>query len=294
MTMIFDGHVHLFHPKIISNVKKREEMVEKLRLQTIGAENRISVSFLEHELKTNGIEGCLILPTAGAKEVAAVNDSFYRRVAQHDLLYTAGTLHPDYADNKKELIKFKNRNIKGIKLCSFSQRFALDDRGTFDLFELISQFNITQKSEFFVIFDTLYGADEFFGGLPEHNTTPQLLAELINSFPAIDFIAAHMGGLAAPFNKIKDYLIPRDNLFLDTSNAAHVLEEDQFIYLLKAHGPEHIIFGTDWPWFTHAPEIVLQNRMLAISGYSRQENALVFSKNMKGLLGLTGSINSGQ
>ena len=77
-----------------------------------------------------------------------------------------------------------------------------------------------------------------------------------------------------------------DNLFLDTSNAAHVLEEKEFIYLLKVHGPEHIIFGTDWPWFTHSPEIDLQNSMFEKAGYSKKDMGLVFSKNMARLLEL--------
>jgi len=77
-----------------------------------------------------------------------------------------------------------------------------------------------------------------------------------------------------------------DNLFLDTSNAAHVLEEKEFIYLLKVHGPEHIIFGTDWPWLTHSPEIDLQNSMFEKAGYSKKDMGLVFSKNMARLLEL--------
>ena len=64
-----------------------------------------------------------------------------------------------------------------------------------------------------------------------------------------------MGGLAAEFEELFMTLIPADNLYLDTSNAAHTLTNGQFIELLKIHGPNHILFGTDWPWFDHAAEI---------------------------------------
>ena len=285
---MIDGHAHLFHPKVISNVKKRKTVVKRLGLQTNGVQDRVGVASLENELRANGIGGCFILPTAGVKEVGRVNDLFYKMVKKSDLLYTAGTLHPGYAENKIELAKFKSRNIKGIKLCSFSQKFALDDRETFDLFDLILEFNISEDSGFFVILDTLYGADKFFGSHPVHNTTPALLAQLIKNFPKINFIAAHMGGLAAPFKEISTCLTPMDNLFFDTSNAAHVLDENQFIYLLKAHGPEHIIFGTDWPWFTHSPEIDLQNSILEKAGYSKKDMGMVFSKNIARLLGIKG------
>ncbi|NOX35418.1 MAG: amidohydrolase family protein [Deltaproteobacteria bacterium] len=285
--MIIDGHAHLFHPKVISNVKKRKNMVEILDLQTNGAKERTGVSSLENALKSNGVRGCLVLPTAGAKEVGRTNESFYRMVKGSKLLYTAGTLHPGYDANKEELIKFKSRDIKGIKFCSFSQKFALDDPATYQLFNLIRKFNKKENSGFFVILDTLYGADKFFGSNSKHNTTPGLLAKLIRNFPEINFIAAHMGGLAAPFSEICKNLTPMDNLFLDTSNAAHVLSEKEFVYLLKTHGPEHIIFGTDWPWFTHLPEINLQKSMLEKAGFSSMDMEFVFSKNMACLAGIT-------
>jgi len=284
--MIIDGHAHLFHPKVILNVKKKRKMVEKLGLKAKGAENRSGVKSLKKSLKASGIGGCLILPTAGVKEVGLVNDSFYETIKESKVLYTAGTLHPGNLSNKEELLKFISRKIKAIKLCSFSQKFALNDPRTFDLFDLIQEFNISKGSSFFMVIDTFYLADLFFGSHPDHNTTPKLLADLVKSFPKINFIAAHMGGLAAPFREIISNLTPADNLFFDTSNAAHVLAEQEFITLLKAHGPEHIIFGTDWPWFTHLTEMELQNLMFEKAGFSRKEKALIYSKNMGRLLGV--------
>jgi uncharacterized protein len=283
--MIIDGHVHLFHPKVILNVKKRVEMVRILSLQTDGAEDRVGVPFLENELKNAGISGGFILPTALAEEVADINEEFYKLSQTSELLYTAGTLHPEYPGNRQELEIFISRNIRGIKLCSFSQRFALDAGKTLEMFQLIQEFNIHKGTGFFVELDTLFGADQFFGSQPEHNTTPSLLADLIRSFPKIDFIAAHMGGLAAPFHEIKTHLVPMDNLYLDTSNAAHVLSKDDFIYLLKTHGPQHIIFGTDWPWFTHEGEIKLQHQLYEKAGFSKNDKDLIFAQNMIRLTG---------
>jgi len=281
--MIIDGHVHLFHPKVILNVKKRLEMVRILGLQTDGAEDRVGVPFLENELKSAGIGGGFILPTALAEEVGSINDEFYTLVETSELLYTAGTLHPDYPGLREELETFMSRKIRGIKLCSFSQRFSLDAPKTLEMFDLIQEFNIHKGSGFFVILDTLFGADQYFGSRPEHNTTPSLFADLVKNFPKIDFMAAHMGGLAAPFHEIKAHLTPMDNLYLDTSNAAHVLSEQDFVFLLKAHGPERIIFGTDWPWFTHKEEIDLQGRMYQTAGFSKKDKELIFSRNMVGL-----------
>ena len=284
--MIIDGHVHLFHPKVISNVQKRTEMTDILRLQTEGAEHRTGVPFLENELESAGISGGQVLPTALSNEVSRINNEFYHMVETSKLLFTAGTIHPDYPQNSKELEKMQARGIRGIKLCSFSQKFALDESATFEMFDLMSKFNQKRDAGFFAELDTLFGADKFFGSFPEYNTTPKLFADLVKRFPKVDFIAAHMGGLAAPFREIKTHLVPSDNLYLDTSNAAHVLSEDEFIFLLKSHGPEHIIFGTDWPWFTHTEEVVLQRCMYEKAGFSKTDQELIFSGNIIRMAGL--------
>ncbi len=78
--MMFDGHTHLFHPKVISNVKKKKSMVEKLGLKTKGAKDRVGKISLETALRASRIDGSLILPTAGVQEVGRVNDLFYKTI----------------------------------------------------------------------------------------------------------------------------------------------------------------------------------------------------------------------
>lgn len=95
-----------------------------------------------------------------------------------------------------------------------------------------------------------------------------------------------MGGLGAPYDDIIAELPPRENLFLDTSNAAHVLTQTQFVSLLKRHGPRHIVFGTDWPWFTHPNEIQTITRLLKQAGFDGNQRDRVFSANMSGLIGI--------
>jgi uncharacterized protein len=284
MEAIIDGHTHLFHPKVIASVKMRMGLVKEIRLNTEGAEWRVGTAPLERSLHQSKVRAGLVLPTALAHEVGQVNDALYQTLRASDRLYPAGTLHPDYPANRTELLNLKARKIRAIKLCSFSQRFALDAAATLDMFALMQALNHTDNAGFFVVLDTLYSAHHFFGSRPEYTTTPQLLGQLIRQFPGINFIAAHMGGLATPYDDIVTHLDPMGNLFLDTSNAAHVLTQTQFVSLLKRHGPEHIVFGTDWPWFLHDSEIDTISRLLKLAGFNAQQRDLVFSANMAGLM----------
>jgi uncharacterized protein len=283
---MIDGHTHLFHPKVVANVKQRVDLVQQLRLNTEGAETRLGTAPLEASLRRGKFRGCLVLPTALAHDVEKVNAALYQDLRASDLLFPAGTLHPQNPANRNELLKFKARNIRAIKLCSFSQRFALDDAAIVSMFELIQAMNSEENGGFFVVLDTLYNAHHFFGSQPKHTTTPQLVGRLVRQFAGINFIAAHMGGLSAPFDEVVSHLPPMENLFLDTSNAAHVMTEQQFVTLLKRHGPEHIVFGTDWPWFRHDEEIRTISRLLERAGFNEDRQELVFSANMAGLMGI--------
>ena len=115
---------------------------------------------------------------------------------------------------------------------------------------------------------------------------PSVLGELADHYPGINFIGAHMGGLDASDDEIRTHLTPRANLYLDTSNAAHTLSNQQFGDLITQHGPGHILFGTDWPWFMHESEIKLIDRLLDSAGFSEKEKTEVFYMNMAGLLGM--------
>ena len=123
--MIIDSHIHIFSPKIIANVSRRLDMVKRLHLQVEGAEEKTTIAALRQDMVAAGVSSCLLLPTAAAVEVRNTNRSCWSQANKHDFLLTAGTLHPDYADNDGELSWFAEVGIRAIKLCSFSQGFLL-------------------------------------------------------------------------------------------------------------------------------------------------------------------------
>jgi hypothetical protein len=284
--MIFDSHTHLFAPAVIANVSSLNGLAADLSLDTDKARARTDKAALKRESRAAGIQGCLLLPTAPANGVRKVNDLFIKTVEGEEHLFTAGTLHPFGPDIDQELEWLSSHGVRALKLCSFSQGFDLESAETFRLFEKIRAHNISGQRRFFVILDTFYQADVYFGAPKAHLTTPEKLGRLAVDFPEIDFVGAHMGGLCAPLHEIREHLAPRRNLYLDTSNAAHLLSREEFVSLLRLHGPEYILFGTDWPWFGHEEEMTLIRGLLQEAGFSPQEQSGIFSGNISRLLGL--------
>jgi predicted TIM-barrel fold metal-dependent hydrolase len=284
--MIFDSHTHLFPPAVIANVSRLNGLAEALCLHVDAARGRTDKAALIQESGAAGIRGCLLLPTAPVDGVRKVNDLFLKAVEGEERLFTAGTLHPSYSGIGEELEWLSSRGVRALKLCSFSQGFDLKSEETSRLFERIRAHNISGQARFFVVLDTFYQADVYFGVSRAHLTTPEKLARLVADFPEIDFVGAHMGGLAAPSSEVKEHLVPRQNLYLDTSNAAHVLSRQEFVGMLRLHGPGHILFGTDWPWFSHEEEAKLIEDLLQQAGFSLEERSRVLGGNISRLLEL--------
>jgi predicted TIM-barrel fold metal-dependent hydrolase len=284
--LIIDSHAHVFNSAVIENVAKKKEMSARLSLQTDEGPARAGLEALENEIRSSEVHCSIVLPTANAENIEKTNSSFIDIAGSSERIHTAGTLHPGYNRNRDELHRLYEHGIRGIKLCSFSQGFALHDPETISLFDTIKEENL-EGYQFYVVMDTFYDASEYFGTDPANNTTPALFADLVRNYPDINFIGAHMGGLNAPFNEISEHIKSMDNLYLDTSNAAHTLENSEFVRLLKQHGPEHIIFGTDWPWFGYQPEIELIGNMSKFAGYNETQQQDVFSGNIARIAGIS-------
>lgn len=281
--MIVDSHCHIFTEQIIRNVSSNSALVESIKLDVEHAEQRLDPKAAEQSAETSGVEICLLLPTAAPNKVRIENDRHLGFASQSPRLRTLATLHPMMKDLSDEIRRVFDLGAVGFKLSSFSQRFDLISREVEDMLSALDKSGSDCGIRPVVVLDTFTQADIHFGADRDHLTTPAKLAEIARRHSEIDFIGAHMGGLAADPDELLHGLTPAANLYLDTSNAAHTLTNGDFIKLLKIHGPYHILFGTDWPWFHHAAEIPKIRSLLEEAGYDKSEQAAVFGDNARRL-----------
>lgn len=284
--MLIDSHCHIFTPRIVENVEEKPGMLRELKLNTQGALQRLPPRALQESAEANGVQTCMLLPTAPPHKVRAENDRFIAFTVEFPRFRTLATLHPGMERLSDEIQRMFDLGINGFKFSSFSQRFDLSSRQVDVMLNEVEHKGRDRAVQPVVVFDTFATADVHFSADPDHLTTPRKLAESSQRHQGINFIGAHMGGLLADFDELRRFLVPAPNLYLDTANAAHTLRDDQFIELLHIHGPSHILFGTDWPWFVHAAERPKIASLLSKAGYTRSEQNAVFGKNAKMLLGL--------
>jgi predicted TIM-barrel fold metal-dependent hydrolase len=284
--MIVDCHCHIFTKRIAENIQNRSAMVEALKLNVLDALPRLGARALQHTAEAHGIDVCLLLPTAAAAKVQAENDRFIRFSSEFPRLRTLATLHPFMQGLSHEIERMFDAGITGFKFSTFSQRFDLLSLETASMLNEVKRLAYGRGITPALVFDTFTAADAYFEADSKHITTPAKLAEVVRRHPEINFIAAHMGGLLADFDELRRTVVPAPNLYLDTSNAAHTLKDDQFVELLATHGPSHILFGTDWPWFFPETELPKIGSLLTKAGYSERDQAAVFGGNAQALFRL--------
>jgi uncharacterized protein len=284
--MLVDSHCHIFTNRIVENMLSRPAMVSELHLNVHDARPRLVPSALQESAQANGIHACVMLPTAAPDKVRQENDRFIGWTTEFPRLRTLATLHPAMPSLSDEVLRMFDHGIFGFKLSSFSQRFDVSSQEARTMLLTVERLAAKRSVQPTVVLDTFARADSYFGTDFRHTTRPAQVAALVHHHPGINFIAAHMGGLLARPDEVLRELVPSPNLYLDTSNATHTLQDNDFIELLRAHGASHILFGTDWPWFTHTSEMPLVGSLLERAGYTAADHMKVFGDTACRLFGL--------
>lgn len=180
-----------------------------------------------------------------------------------------GTYHPDDPDWLKEIQRLRKSGVKGIKLHPEFQGIDLGDPRLKDFWAEI-------ESDFIVLIHV---------GDPVHSefnhSTPQKVVAILDNFPKLKIIAAHLGGYLF-WNEVLDVLAGRD-LYLDTSSALSYIDPDLLHKILAKHGTEKILFGSDYPLRSPAQELALIDRIKWLTGHEKER---IFGLNCAELLNL--------
>lgn len=180
-----------------------------------------------------------------------------------------GTYHPDDPDWFSEIQRLRKSGVKGIKLHPEFQGIDLADPRLKDFWAEI-------ESDFIVMIHV---------GDPVHSesnqSTPRKVAAILNNFPKLRVIAAHLGGYLF-WNEVLDVLAGRD-LYLDTSSALPYIDPGLLRKIFAKHGTEKILFGSDYPLRSPAQDLALLDGIKWLTGHEKER---IFGLNCAELLNL--------
>lgn len=234
--MIIDAHTHIW-PDNIAALALGGNKLPGLEPRGDG-----TVGGLMADMGASGVDvSCCLAIANEARHVDRVNE-FVAAIASETRI-PFGTVHVDLSveDN---IASLERHGIKAVKLHPLFQRFALDDPR---LWEILEAFG----SDYAVITHVGAGGDPYTNSL----SSPKMINDIVRQFPALRLMACHFGGY-----KILDdaqELLSGADVVLETSwpPSLATLQPDRVRRLIRDHGAERIVFGSDWPMTSPAEEL---------------------------------------
>ena len=262
----FDFHTHAFADSIAERAIGGLEKTSGMKAFTDG-----TADGLRRALKDCGIIGGLLLPVA-TKPTQQTTINSWAAECMDGTLISFGTVHPDAEDVLNELERIKALGLKGVKLHSEYQHFHPDEERMLPIYRRCAELG------FPVIFhggwDPL--SPDFIRG------TPQCFANAAKAVPELTFIIAHLGGMNL-WDDVEKFLAGKfPNVYLDTAVIAGHISDEQLLRIIRTHGSDKILFGSDIPWDNPCNEIA----MLEGLPLSQEEKELIFYRNAEKLLGI--------
>ena len=263
----FDFHTHAFTDKIA------ERALSKLS-ETSGKipENDGTIKGLRETMERNNIKEFLLLPVA-TKPSQQTTINHWASEVMGNGLYSCGTIHPDSDNAIEEIDRLKSLGLYGVKFHSEYQHFFPDEERMFPIYEKIAQAGLIA---------VFHGGWDYFGD-SEIRCTPERMAKAVGKVTELKFVVAHLGGINV-WDDVEKYLAGKfPNLWLDISVIASFgIDEKQLLRIIRNHGTDRILFGSDCPWDNPANEINMIQRL----PLSEEEKEKIFFRNAHALLKL--------
>lgn len=268
--MIIDFHTHAFPEKIaartiealIANVSRISDY--PMRNCTDGTASGL----LEVEHRA-GVDLAVVLPiVTNPKQSETINRVAKETNKANCGLYSFGSLHPSDPDALSWVDRLAEDGFKGIKLHPEFQNFYAD--------EAIEIYRRAAKYGMIVILHT--GKDA--GYPPPVHATPDILLRVIDKVPDLKLVAAHFGGWNM-WGEVSEKLVGTP-IYFDTAYIADFIDRDLVRDIIKAHGAEKILFGSDCPWEDPAHTL----EFLRSLGLGKETLDLILGENAAGLLGI--------
>jgi predicted TIM-barrel fold metal-dependent hydrolase len=233
---IIDVHTHAFTDALAPAAIPALEQQGDLTAHYDG-----TIGGLVAEMDRVGIDVSIVQPVATKpSQVGPIND--WMASVQSDRIVGFGAMHPDLEDPAAEMARMRGMGICGFKLHPEHQSFdPHDDR-------LAGIYAAAIEQNMIVFFHA--GADVIH---PTIHGTPESFAAVMDAWPKLTIVLAHLGGYQQ-WQGVAEHIVGRD-VWLDTAYTPRHLADEEIVKLVRAHGPDRVLFGTDGPWTDPAVEM---------------------------------------
>jgi len=226
---VIDFHTHVFRDDVAKRAITSMSDAVRSRPHFDG-----TVDGLLEVMDRAGVTVSVLAPVAtSARQVESINTWTASKIT--DRIVALGGMHPDFPEPGGEIARMAALGMKGIKFHTEFQSFhPHEDR-------MLPIYKAAEEQGMIVLFHA--------GNDPQYDTaagSPRVFRELAAEYPGLTLVLAHMGGYQM-WDEVADELLGRP-IYLDTSQATENLSGADVAALIRAHGADRVLFGSDGPW----------------------------------------------
>jgi predicted TIM-barrel fold metal-dependent hydrolase len=232
--MIIDGHIHVWPDKIAHRALGTPD-------PNIVRYGDGTVASAAATMAAAGVDHAICLAVADAPERLEAANRFVGGLP--DPFIGFGTVHAARTP-EENLASLRESGCRGVKVHPLFQGYPLDDPRLWDVFAVL-------EGEFPCVFHV--GPEQ--PGHPNVLATPKMVGDIARAFPRLDIVAAHLGGYHV-YEEAFEHVIGLP-VYLDTSWPPSIASvgADRVRSVIERHGPDRVVFATDWPMADPAAEI---------------------------------------
>lgn len=267
--MYIDFHVHAFADKIAE--RAISQLIANSADFGLVPTTDGTVGDLRKKLTEKNISKAVLLPIATKPSQQTTINNWALSV-KDEFFCPFGTVHPQAEDRFEELERIKEAGLYGIKFHPDYQDFFVDDDNMIPIYKKCAELELP------VLIHA--GIDPLSPDLV--HCTPKAAANVFDAVPEMTMILAHGGGMML-WDDVEKYLAGKQgNLFFDVSVIADYISLDQLSSIVKKHGADRILFGSDSPWSDPIKEI----NMIDSLKLTDEDKEKIFYKNAMRLLNI--------
>ncbi|WP_328810498.1 amidohydrolase family protein [Rhodococcus sp. NBC_00294] len=261
--MIIDAHCHVWPDDIARKVlANRPVGLDPVHDGTLDG--------LRRTMDAAGIDMAMTLAVANVGRTVRRTNEFVGQVDRSRFI-PFGTVHPDLTV-EENLAALRDNGVVGVKLHPLFQEVAFSDERTREILIALAENDIP------VIAHVGSGGDDH----QNANGAPENLHAMLSDITGLRLIAAHYGGYQV-LDEAEQWSVGT-SAYLETSwpPSMGVLDPERVIAIIRRHGADRVLYGSDWPMTDPATEIAAVRAL----GLSPEEESGILGGNLARLLGI--------
>ncbi len=248
--MYIDFHTHAFNDVIAERAitKLENTLASQGYTDDVPAATRGTIGELLQKMDLWGVDKAVVLNIATKPTQQTVVNNWAKEI-QSDRIFCFGSVHPDAEDALDELERIKALGLYGVKLHPDYQGFMVNDEKLMLIYRKCAELGLPVA--FHAGFDVVS---------PDCiHCPPELSVQVLDKVPELTVILAHFGAFRC-WNAVEEYLVGR-NVYFDISYTDSNISDEQAMRIIRNHGADKILFGSDCPWHAASREKSMLERL---------------------------------